>query len=252
MPHTQPNQYKDGKDIMSIMRGLHAAGELNELQARVFSPTRPTEELYDLKNDPHETVNLAGKPKYRKTLSELRSKLYGHMDSSHDLGLIPEPILEDLGKRYGSKFQILKHPQNATLVRDLIAIIEAGEKGKVAKLRKGLRSETPAVRYWAATWLGIQKSTEASKALVKATGDPDPAVRIAAALALSRMGQPEKGTDVILQTIEDENWLAGMYAIRALEWSGIRTPAAMAAVTKAKENPYEFTRRIANRLSNEN
>ena len=249
VPHSQPNQYKDGKDIMKTMRKLHAAGQLNELQARVFNPNRPVEELYDLKNDPHETVNLAGNPKFAKTLSELRSKLYGHMESSRDLGLIPEPILEDLGKGYGSKYQVLKQPENATMVPDLIAIMEAGEKGQVARLRQGLTNKSPAIRYWAATWLGVQGSVDASNVLVKATSDPILAVRIAAALALSRIGQSQKGEDVILRTIDDDNWLAGMYAIRALEWSGIRTPAALAAVTKAKDNPYEFTRRIAKRLS---
>jgi HEAT repeat protein len=90
---------------------------------------------------------------------------------------------------------------------------------------------------------------DAGTALVKTTGDVDPTVRIAAALALSRLGRPEDGADVILKTIEDDNWLAGMYAIRALEWSGIRTPAAQAAVKRAFDSPYEFTRRIAKRLS---
>ena len=138
------------------------------------------------------------------------------------------------------------------MVRDLIAIIEEGESNNIAALRKGLIDENPAVRYWAATWLGVRKNAEASQALVKATSDSIPAVRLAAALALSRMGQPEKGEDVILETIIDDNWLAGLYAIRALEWSGIRTPAALAAVTKAKDSPYEFTRRIAKRLSSKN
>jgi len=81
------------------------------------------------------------------------------------------------------------------------------------------------------------------------TGDVDPAVRVAASLALSRLGQPQNGASIILKTIEDDNWLAGMYAIRALEWSGIRTPAAQAAVNRALDSPYEFTRRIAKRLS---
>jgi hypothetical protein len=42
-----------------------------------------------------------------------------------------------------------------------------------------------------------------------------------------------------------------MYAIRALEWSGVRTPSAQTAVKLAVKSPYEFTRRIANRLSGE-
>src|SRR3546814_4453217 len=36
---------------------------------------RPAEELYDLKADPDEKVNLAGDPRYAKQLAELRSRL---------------------------------------------------------------------------------------------------------------------------------------------------------------------------------
>ncbi len=249
IPHVQPNQYKDGKEIMKTMKLLHAAGELNQLQERIFNPVRPTEELYDLQRDPHETMNLAGDAKYRKTLRAMRTRLYDQMVSSRDLGLIPEPILEDLGKRYGSKFHILTQPENKTLVRDLINIIEAGENQDVARLMQGLKNEDPSVRYWAATWLGNIKRAGAGEALMKTTNDADPTVQIAAALALSRLGQPENGAAIILKTIDDDNWLAGMYAIRALEWSGIRTPAAQAAVNRALGSPYEFTRRIAKRLS---
>ena len=248
LPHSQPNQYKDGKTITKTMRALHDAGKLNELQARVFNPTRPVEELYDLKKDPNETVNLSEDPQYQKVLKSLRERLYTHMERSRDLGLIPEPILEDLGKRYGSKLKVLRQPENKTMVRDLISIIEAGESKDIAALRKGLDDDNPAVRYWAATWLGVQKNVGSSKVLVQATKDSDPAVRVASALALYRLGKGEKGIDVILKTIEDDNWLAGLYAIRALEWSGVRDADAKAAVKRAEDNSYEFTRRIAKRL----
>ncbi len=202
-----------------------------------------------MKNDPEETVNLAADPKYAKRVEALRNRLYQNMERSRDLGLIPEPMLEELGKEYGSKYRILRQSEHGTMVRDLIAIIEAGEAGDVRMLMKGLRDEDPSVRYWAATWLGNSNRTVASRLLVAALEDEVPAVRVAAALALSQLGQPEKGIAVILATIDDENRLAGMYAIRALEWSGIRTTSAKAAVEKAKTSPYEFTRRIALRLS---
>ncbi len=132
LPHMQPNQYKDGKTITKTMRRLHADGQLDELQARIFQPSRPREELYD------------------------------HMVS-----------------------------------------------------------------------------------------DPVAAVRVAAALALARMDKSSEGIPVLLTTIEDDNWLAGLYAIRALEWSQVRTPEAHVAVKRALNNPYEFTRRIAKRLASQ-
>ena len=62
MPHMQPNKYKDGKKIIQVIRSLHKEGKLNGIQARPFAVRRPPEELYDLKNDPFELVNLAENP----------------------------------------------------------------------------------------------------------------------------------------------------------------------------------------------
>ena len=74
-PHMQPNRYKDGKALTKVLRKLHEEGKLNADQDRIFSPTRPNEELYDLEADPHELRNLALDPKYNKTLAKHRAIL---------------------------------------------------------------------------------------------------------------------------------------------------------------------------------
>jgi hypothetical protein len=56
---------------------------------------RPEEELYDLAKDPHETLNLAGSPEYRRTLAELRAKVRSWMEAMGDKGEIfgtPRPL----------------------------------------------------------------------------------------------------------------------------------------------------------------
>jgi arylsulfatase A-like enzyme len=91
-PHLQPNRYKDNKEIVKRLRELHAAGKLDALtEELLFSPTRPEEELYDLKADPHETRNLAADPSHRKTLDEMRGRLERWMEETNDRGRQPEP-----------------------------------------------------------------------------------------------------------------------------------------------------------------
>ncbi|MFP6576885.1 MAG: sulfatase, partial [Pirellulaceae bacterium] len=212
LSHAQPNQYKDGKTIVKTLRQLHQDGKLNELQARVFRPSRPAEELYDLKNDPYETVNLASEPGHQKQLETLRDLLYDWMIENRDVGLIPEPILEDLGRQYGSKYQVLRQSDNATLGQQLIEVIVAGERGDRQALRATMASKRPSLRYWGATWLGHLKSKTDGEKLVTLTRDPVPAVRVAAALALARMGDQQTYMPLLASHIEADNLLTGMYA----------------------------------------
>ena len=74
------------RPAVHIMRGLHERGALNELQSRFFEP-KAEEELYDLENDPHETINLASNKKYRKTLKVMRGHLEEWQSTHHDFGL---------------------------------------------------------------------------------------------------------------------------------------------------------------------
>ena len=85
-PHLQPNRYKDGKAILKSLRMAHAAGTLNETQKLLFAPTRPNEELYDLKEDPFEVRNLADDPKHQAQLKKLRRLLDEWMDRTNDHG----------------------------------------------------------------------------------------------------------------------------------------------------------------------
>ena len=60
---------------------------LNKLQEELlFAPKRAPEELYDIKADPYETVNLAGNPKYRRVLRSMRLRLKTWMKDTHDPG----------------------------------------------------------------------------------------------------------------------------------------------------------------------
>ena len=75
-PWCQYNAYKEKQyPVLALMNVMHLTGKLNPVQDRFMQPSKPKEELYDLRNDPHETVNLAGDPKYANNLEEMRKLL---------------------------------------------------------------------------------------------------------------------------------------------------------------------------------
>ena len=249
-PHAQRNQYKDQKEISVHTKELFKNGKLNELQSSFYKAPRVVEELYDLENDPLEINNLAENPAYKSKLVELRSILYNWMGETNDPGLIPEPYLEELGMKYGNKFTAMKQPQYEDIQERLIKIIEAGEQGNYSILIDALSSNEPAERYWAANWLGVNKATSAKNKLKALTKDSEPCVRIASNLALYKIDEDYNPIPALGKEINHKNGTVGMYAMNAIEQSGIRNAEVNEIAKKALESDYEFTKRFARYLMN--
>lgn len=92
-PRLQPNNYKDGKEILQALREWREMGKLSPTQELLlFSPKRAPEELYDLAADPWELNNVAGKPEYQAQLSELRNTLDRWIAETGDRGQQVEPM----------------------------------------------------------------------------------------------------------------------------------------------------------------
>ncbi len=91
-PYTQLNSYKERSyPVLPLMRRLAEQGKLTPAQARFMSQeTRPLEELYDLRTDPHEIHNLADDPKFAETLKKYRARLDRWIEETHDQGQQPE------------------------------------------------------------------------------------------------------------------------------------------------------------------
>lgn len=103
-PAMQYNYYPDHLGTWSDLRRLrHEEGDmltqgqnpdiLTDLQRSLMSVPRPAEELYDIREDPHETRNLAGDPVHAATRQRLSRALQDWRDEYGDLGAIPEPEL---------------------------------------------------------------------------------------------------------------------------------------------------------------
>lgn len=247
-PHLQHNQYKDGKGIVQRLRALHAHEALTPLQDRLFAPDRPPEELYDLEADPFEITNLAGSPEHESALREQRDRLYNWILETRDPGVIPEPILEDLGKEFGSKYAAMRRPEMESILRRILETIAAGESNDRAALRTAAADPDPSVRYWAATWLGNLRAVECQRLVADLAADPVPTVRLAANLALCKLGKSNTHLPELVKLLDEPNLLVGMYAINAIEQTGILDKTVENAARKALDNPYDGTQRYGNRL----
>ena len=90
-PYTQPTYMDvDGIAFVKTMHDLHKNKKLNKIQDRFMSDFRPSEELYDLKNDPFELNNLATNPSYKTVLNQYASVLNNWIKKTDDKGQYPE------------------------------------------------------------------------------------------------------------------------------------------------------------------
>ncbi len=79
------------RPIRPVLWEIFKSGKVTEAQAHIMRPEKPREELYDLKKDPWETVNLAERPEHAKVLQQLRSVLEKWEKETNDQGRFPEP-----------------------------------------------------------------------------------------------------------------------------------------------------------------
>jgi len=253
-PHMQHNQYKDNKEITKVMRQLYADSKLDPVQSRIFAAPRPAEELYDLQNDPWETENLAGSSKHQDILNQMREKHVQWMRDTRDMGLIPEPELEELGRKNSNKYFVLHQPENETLVERIREVIELGEKGlsSLNLLIEKLSDESPSVRFRAAYAIGNigMNSKPAVEKLSVLLNDESGAVRIVSARALCFMGLYDQGLPVLRYELKtNRNHVVRHYAALYCEEMGEQTLPYLQEFISARNNDhYEYVKRICKRL----
>jgi uncharacterized sulfatase len=131
MPHLSRGQdieYMNRMPTMQEMRRLNAEGKLKGAQKQYFEETKPVEELYDTQKDPHEVNNLAGEPKYKDVLERMRKVHTKWMKETSDIGLIPEPIFDEM-KRPGGLWQKTAEPQITPLTGGRAVAVSCPTRG---------------------------------------------------------------------------------------------------------------------------
>ena len=92
-PFYQNIGYRLQQPMMVKILQMKDEGKLNEDQMYWFRETKPTEELYDCKNDPYQFNNLADDPKYKGTLVKMRKAFDDWMNSVGDLSEMEESVM---------------------------------------------------------------------------------------------------------------------------------------------------------------
>jgi len=197
--------YMWGTPMTRVWRELYDEGTLPPEQA-FFWELKPTEELYDLKTDPDEIVNLADSPEHQEIKNRLKSVLKSHLLEIRDTHFLPESMLHE--RSAGSTpWEMRRDTAKYPMEKILDAADAATDRSTPDAAIKGfLADDEPAIRYWGAVGILIRiadsagsdgtKPTEATKALlerwqpeiVAMQTDAEATVRFAASEIYGRYG----------------------------------------------------------------
>ena len=228
-PYGQRLSYQMETPTTQVWLRLFQEGKLNEAQAR-FWQEKPSEELYDLENDPDLVNNLAASPEHEVERERLAAALRRQLLTIRDLSFLPEGEMHRRATAMGASpwtygqggYQVERVLAAAELASDRSAWDDAGTD----RLKRFLGDPDSAVRAWAAIGLRArgEAAVQASLAELRAAlGDPSAPVRIHAAEALGRFGEESDRQPVVelllaSASIEQNDFFDALLALNALDY----------------------------------
>ncbi|PXA05634.1 sulfatase [Coraliomargarita sinensis] len=195
----------------------YQAGKTNDKQSAHYLPPQ-AEELYDTQADPDEVNNLAeSRP---EKLQAMRTQLRDHILARHDLGFIPEPMMEALNVvKTQTIYSFGQSEASYPLPRilDLAILASNADPANQPALVRAFQDENPIIRYWALVGLRVlgARAQNVDGLLQEALADPAPSVRIQAAICLARRDQRERALQFLLR--EAQTASADIHAAWALD-----------------------------------
>lgn len=253
--------------LMQEIRRVADERELTPAGERLMANQKPTEELYDTIADPHEIHNLASNHEFAEHRDRLRETHLRWVVETRDLGLIPEPIIAAREAEANSRHSLLQGDDGVRLIArlreassDSLAGVEAA-----AKMDEHCQADDAAVRYWGAIGLGNlspkltrqENNGRYRKRLERMLDDPSPTVRVAAARAIARSGDPATALPVLTEVLRNGAQWERLHAIIVLDELDEAARPALPAIREALKYRDGFVARgkyvvrVANRTLNE-
>ncbi|MDA7629982.1 sulfatase-like hydrolase/transferase [Akkermansiaceae bacterium] len=243
---------------MKELRRISSEGNMPPAMKIFMADRKPTEEFYDIKNDPHEINNLIDDPSQKENLTRFRKAHTQWIKDTRDLGLIPEPEMELREKQAGSRYAILANTSDKTLPERLGKMASLASEGPEASssLLAGLKDKDSAVRYWAATGIGnigIESDEAVDSCINLLKTEPSTVVRIATARALLRIKARENiALKELSKALESPEEWSRLHAAIALDEADEQARPALASLKKALTNqPNKYIVRVANKAVND-
>jgi uncharacterized sulfatase len=235
-PHRPQGAYLDymfKTPTTQVWKELFDSGQLDDAQS-VFWQPKPSEELFDLSQDPYQVKNLAESSEHADVLKRLRAAMADWMLDVKDLGLLPEG---EMLARAGDDppYELGRDPSRYPIeslyeAADLASRPSAGDLPELLDQR--LASDS-GIRFWVASGLLIRaqrglSTQEAVKAARGMATDASAYVRCIANETLARFGNSADRAVAMQQLTymadpRNTNTFVAMTAMNSLDWC---TPTA--------------------------
>ena len=236
LPVVKYQKYSDVGDILRAIRRDYALGELDEVQAELVRPTRPTEYLYDLSADPWEIRNLALDPAFEPDLRRLREATLAHATEVHDVMFLPERQMT-AGARERTAYELRAHADYNPLPELLAAADLVGRHDALGQQIELLSHPHEAVRSWAAVGICAAGSSVGDHvdAVRERMNDPSPEVQVELAAAVTEATASEEAASLLASHITGGDPLVAHQALSRVLYMPARAHRFRDAVERASE-----------------
>ena len=232
MPYVSQAQrvaYQFETPTTQVWNRLFLSGKTNEAQSAFWRVPKSVEELYDLKTDKDEVINLSQSSEHLSILEKMRTAGREHAINTRDVCLLPEHEIH-LRSEGSTPYEMARDPSKYSFNKILIAAERSSsiDISASTQLIANMSDGDSAIRYWGTIGLLMRggEAVVSNKAVLeKALADESSSVRIVAAQALGTYcdGEPRAlalKTLGSLASAETNGVLTAMSALAAIEALG--------------------------------